>query len=202
MKYTEPIITEQSQLSMWVEINGRGYRVYYRHTYRSRPSVAIFRVEATHGGGSVSQDDVIARMQTEFQEPDIFYQEVQQPVVVSQVITPLILFYSVLQLIALAFTSKSRIAIRERDNNTCQWCHKSHSAENPVEAAHIHHDRSRADYNDPSNGQLLCVFPCHLSDHLVRHGDESLGMTEAENLRGLRMLVARCLSILKRRGET
>ena len=47
-----------------------------------------------------------------------------------------------------------------------------------VEAAHISHDKSKSNYDAPSNGRLLTLFE-HLVDHLKRGGRN--GLSENHN---------------------
>ena len=70
----------------------------------------------------------------------------------------------------LAFSRKVRKEIYERDV-TCRVC----GGVGHLESAHISHDKTKDNYNDPSNGRLLCL-PDHLADHINREGRNGLSI--------------------------
>jgi len=74
-----------------------------------------------------------------------------------------------------AFTSGVRMQILERDGYRCKLC----GATDHLEAAHINHNKSRYDYNSPSNGRTLCIKH-HLMDHINRHGRNGLPKRQNE----------------------
>lgn len=67
----------------------------------------------------------------------------------------------------LAFSYGSRREIGERDNWTCQSCGKSFQQGYMVQAAHYDHDKKKKEYDNPSNGRILCTS-CHIDDELKR----------------------------------
>lgn len=75
--------------------------------------------------------------------------------------------------ISLAFSRQSRKKIYERDR-VCRVC----GSVSHLEAAHIDHNKSNPNYDDPSNGRLLCL-PDHLEDHITREGRN--GLTVPQN---------------------
>lgn len=71
--------------------------------------------------------------------------------------------------LGMAFSWKSRQIIRQRDGNQCVDC----GSTGEVECAHFNHDKTKPNYDDPSNGRVLCVED-HLKDHINRHGSNGL----------------------------
>jgi len=84
----------------------------------------------------------------------------------------------------LAFSVASRQKIHERDNDACVMC----GAVGGCECAHIDHNRDNSNYDDPSNGRLLCKRD-HYLDHLHREGRN--GLTRENNLFALQSIWAR-----------
>ena len=78
--------------------------------------------------------------------------------------------------ILMAFSKKVRREIWERDCGKCVMCGSTIGCE----CAHINHNKSDPNYNDASNGRLLCK-PHHMWDHINRSGTEQLGLTEEGN---------------------
>ena len=70
----------------------------------------------------------------------------------------------------LAFSYRTRREIGVRDNWTCQECGKSFQGGYMVQAAHYDHDRKKKNYDDATNGRILCT-ECHIQDELKR-GDK------------------------------
>lgn len=63
----------------------------------------------------------------------------------------------------LAFSKSVRQEIGRRDGWKCQTCGNSFQQGYMVQAAHYDHDRSNPDYDDPSNGRILCT-QCHIDE--------------------------------------
>ena len=82
------------------------------------------------------------------------------------------------------FDWDTRRKILDRDHHRCVKC----GATDHLEAAHISHDKSRKDYNSPSNGRVLCLEH-HLQDHKQREGYN--GLTRAGNHWAIAMMVKR-----------
>lgn len=86
----------------------------------------------------------------------------------------------------LAFSRKSRNKIRSRDK-TCQD-NSGTSHLGRLEAAHLDHDKSNPDYDNPDTGILLCGKH-HLAQHIDGHG--SNGLAKHHNAWAVNMLTKR-----------
>ena len=82
------------------------------------------------------------------------------------------------------FDWDTRRKILDRDHHKCVRC----GATSDLECAHINHDKSRKDYNSPSNGRVLCMGH-HLQDHKQREGHN--GLTRAGNRWSITMIEKR-----------
>lgn len=82
-----------------------------------------------------------------------------------------------------AFSWKSREIIKKRDQ-VCKMCGSTEH----LEAAHISHDKRKPNYDDPSNGRLLCTED-HLKDHILRHGRN--GLTKVANEKAIELIKQR-----------
>lgn len=83
-----------------------------------------------------------------------------------------------------AFSRGSRKKILARDNYQCVIC----GATDHLEAAHINHNRNNPNYNNPSNGRILCTEH-HLEDHINRAGRN--GLSKTHNNRAIKLLKMR-----------
>ncbi len=80
-----------------------------------------------------------------------------------------------------AFSKKTRDEINKRDGGKSVLSGES----GRLHAAHISHDKSRSDYDKPSNGRMLTPRE-HLDDHVNRAGRN--GLPEHQNNFAIRML--------------
>ena len=85
--------------------------------------------------------------------------------------------------LGLAFSLRVRKQILNRDGRRCVECGSTQN----LQCAHYNHDHSRPEYNDPSNGRVLCLEH-HLQDHRDRHGRADLGLSNEANLWAIRMM--------------
>ena len=88
-----------------------------------------------------------------------------------------------------AFTSGSRKQILQRDGNQCVKCPSTRN----LEASHIDHTKGHVNgigYNDPRRGETLCTLD-HYLDHVVRHGQEGLGLNDRQNNWAIKALAGR-----------
>ena len=83
----------------------------------------------------------------------------------------------------LAFSKKTRQQILDRDGGKSVW---SGSTED-LQACHINHDRTRSDYDSPSQGRTLTQEENYI-DHFNRHGSISLGLPNPQNKSALGVL--------------
>jgi hypothetical protein len=76
---------------------------------------------------------------------------------------------SLLLLSGSAFTYEAKKEMLIRDNRRCVEC----DSEINLEASHYNHDKSKGNYDDISNGRILCTR-CHLKDHIENRGKNGL----------------------------
>lgn len=92
-------------------------------------------------------------------------------------LTPVVLVYTLIFLSRFSFSRDSARTIKERAGGKCQGCGKIIPPHDQI-AAHLNHDRSSANYDNPNTGRCFCPF-CEMSYHYNNHGNpRSIGIRD------------------------
>jgi len=84
-------------------------------------------------------------------------------------LTPVVFVYTLVFLSKFSFSRDSARKVKERAGGKCQGCGKTISPNDQI-AAHLNHDRSSTNYDNPNIGRCFCPF-CEMSFHYNNHGN-------------------------------
>jgi hypothetical protein len=94
-----------------------------------------------------------------------------------------------------AFTTNTKQQIHDRaaSQSELSGCNETPTPDNPLECAHLDHDKSLPEYNWPDMG-VLCTDVEHYTYHLLfRLNPEEIGLTRNQNDWAIKMCYLRCI---------